>query len=78
MMSSYLHYNGNSTNPDFTVASANTATSMSRKAITDSGFGHQMIISNIKLQYKSKIIQEIKQKVAETLKKLTGYNFLQK
>ncbi|GFT90936.1 hypothetical protein TNCV_4995161 [Trichonephila clavipes] len=43
----YLHYNGNGTNPDLTLASADIADDVEREVIYDSGSGHRMIITGI-------------------------------
>ncbi|GFV83855.1 probable RNA-directed DNA polymerase from transposon BS [Trichonephila clavipes] len=43
----YLHYNGNGTNPDLTLASADTADDVEREVICDPGSGHRMIITGI-------------------------------
>ncbi len=42
----YLHYNGNSTNPDLTLASVDIADDAKRKVIYDPGSGHRMIITD--------------------------------
>ncbi|GFT69491.1 uncharacterized protein LOC103523941 [Trichonephila clavipes] len=42
----YLHYNGNGTNPDLTLASADIA-DVEREVIYDPGSGHRMIITGI-------------------------------
>ncbi|GFW40231.1 probable RNA-directed DNA polymerase from transposon BS [Trichonephila clavipes] len=44
---SYLHYNGNGTNPDLTLASADIADDVEREVICDPGSGHRMIITGI-------------------------------
>ncbi|GFV50791.1 hypothetical protein TNCV_4237461 [Trichonephila clavipes] len=43
----YLHYNGNGTNPDLTLASADIADDVEREVICDPGSGHRMIITGI-------------------------------
>ncbi|GFT90788.1 probable RNA-directed DNA polymerase from transposon X-element [Trichonephila clavipes] len=43
----YLHYNGNGTNPDLTLASADIADNVEREVIYDPGSGHRMIITGI-------------------------------
>ncbi|GFS81060.1 putative RNA-directed DNA polymerase from transposon X-element [Trichonephila clavipes] len=43
----YLHYNGNGTNPDLTLASADIADDVEREVIYDPGSGHRMIITGI-------------------------------
>ncbi|GFU45968.1 probable RNA-directed DNA polymerase from transposon BS [Trichonephila clavipes] len=43
----YLHYNGNSTNPDLTLVSADIADDVEREVICDPGSGHRMIITGI-------------------------------
>ncbi|GFT98723.1 probable RNA-directed DNA polymerase from transposon BS [Trichonephila clavipes] len=43
----YLHYNGNGTNPDLTLASADIADDVEREFIYDPGSGHRMIITGI-------------------------------
>ncbi|GFT48728.1 probable RNA-directed DNA polymerase from transposon BS [Trichonephila clavipes] len=43
----YLHYNGNGTNPDLTLASADIADDVEREVICDPGSGHCMIITGI-------------------------------
>ncbi|GFV60397.1 hypothetical protein TNCV_3470321 [Trichonephila clavipes] len=43
----YLHYNGNGTNPDLTLVSADIADDVEREVICDPGSGHRMIITGI-------------------------------
>ncbi|GFW09549.1 probable RNA-directed DNA polymerase from transposon X-element [Trichonephila clavipes] len=43
----YLHYNGNGTNPDLTLASADIADDVEREVIYDPGSGNRMIITGI-------------------------------
>ncbi|GFX11554.1 hypothetical protein TNCV_5141291 [Trichonephila clavipes] len=43
----YLHYNGNGTDPDLTLASADIADDVEREVICDPGSGHCMIITGI-------------------------------
>ncbi|GFX24818.1 uncharacterized protein LOC103524116 [Trichonephila clavipes] len=43
----YLHYNGNGTNPDLTLASTDIAEDVEREVICDPGSGHRMIITGI-------------------------------
>ncbi|GFT39291.1 hypothetical protein TNCV_2422101 [Trichonephila clavipes] len=43
----YLHYNGNGTNPDLTLASADIADDVEREVIYDPGSGHRVIITGI-------------------------------
>ncbi|GFV30126.1 probable RNA-directed DNA polymerase from transposon BS [Trichonephila clavipes] len=43
----YLHYNGNGTNQDLTLASADIADDVEREVICDPGSGHRMIITGI-------------------------------
>ncbi|GFV93276.1 hypothetical protein TNCV_386401 [Trichonephila clavipes] len=43
----YLHYNGNGTTPDLTLASADIADDVEREVICDPGSGHRMIITGI-------------------------------
>ncbi|GFX59244.1 probable RNA-directed DNA polymerase from transposon BS [Trichonephila clavipes] len=43
----YLHYNGNGTNPDLTLASEDIADDVEREVICDPGSGHRMIITGI-------------------------------
>ncbi|GFX65144.1 probable RNA-directed DNA polymerase from transposon X-element [Trichonephila clavipes] len=43
----YLHYNGNGTNPDLTLASVDIADDVEREVICDPGSGHRMIITGI-------------------------------
>ncbi|GFX11942.1 hypothetical protein TNCV_2997261 [Trichonephila clavipes] len=43
----YLHYNGNGTNPDLTLASADIADDVEREVVCDPGSGHRMIITGI-------------------------------
>ncbi|GFV38803.1 hypothetical protein TNCV_1004451 [Trichonephila clavipes] len=43
----YLHYNGNGTNPDLTLAYADIADDVEREVIYDPGSGHRMIITGI-------------------------------
>ncbi|GFW48015.1 uncharacterized protein LOC103523941 [Trichonephila clavipes] len=43
----YLHYNGNGTNPDLTLVSVDIADDVEREVICDPGSGHRMIITGI-------------------------------
>ncbi|GFX49464.1 uncharacterized protein LOC103523941 [Trichonephila clavipes] len=43
----YLHYNGNGTNPNLTLTSADIADDIEREVICDPGSGHRMIITGI-------------------------------
>ena len=56
----YLHYNGNGTNPDLTLVTSDIAEDSSRQIIYDPGSGHRIIITGIKCTPKEPIKNIVK------------------
>ena len=63
----YLHYNGNGTNPDLLFVSSDIADKTTRKVIEDPGSGHRIVIA--KIRYQNKISQKSSPRVSWNFKK---------